>query len=55
VQARVQNLKELNPDINHDSMCDALVQEFFKTYEDQCEVQLLTSHLTYERNRRADK
>jgi lipoate-protein ligase A len=38
VQARVQNLRELNPDINHETMCDALMHEFFKTYEDQCEV-----------------
>jgi lipoate-protein ligase A len=38
VQARVQNLKDLNPEVDHESMCDALVEEFYKTYEDRCEV-----------------
>jgi len=41
VQARVQNLKELNPEVNHEAICDALVQEFFKTYHNQCEVEYL--------------
>jgi lipoate-protein ligase A len=38
VQARVQNLKDLNPEVDHESMCDALVEEFYTTYEDRCEV-----------------
>ncbi|ELR20191.1 lipoyltransferase and lipoateprotein ligase [Acanthamoeba castellanii str. Neff] len=41
VQARVQNLKDLNPEVDHESMCDALVEEFYKTYEDRCEIEYL--------------
>jgi lipoate-protein ligase A len=38
VRARVTNLKELNPEITHESLSEAIIQEFFKTYENTCEV-----------------
>lgn len=41
VQARVINLKEINPQINHDSVCDAIVKEFFKMYDEECEIEEL--------------
>lgn len=38
MKARVLNLKDKNPLINHDTLSDALTKEFFNTYQAQCEV-----------------
>eukprot|EP01127_Copromyxa_protea_P019586 TRINITY_DN63_c0_g1_i14.p1 TRINITY_DN63_c0_g1~~TRINITY_DN63_c0_g1_i14.p1 ORF type:complete len:310 (-),score=65.81 TRINITY_DN63_c0_g1_i14:10-939(-) len=38
VKARVLNLKEINPSINHDTLSQALVEQFFDTYQDTCEI-----------------
>lgn len=34
VVSRVQNLKEVIPDISHDKLCDSLIQEFIQTFGD---------------------
>lgn len=32
------NLTEVSPSITHDTICDALITEFFKAYDTSCEV-----------------
>jgi len=39
----VHNLKQSNPDITHESLCDALAQEFKSVYSSDCEVEMLSS------------
>jgi lipoate-protein ligase A len=41
VRARVINLSELNDKINHESICNEIVKQFFKTYGKECEVEFL--------------
>jgi len=41
VRARVTNLVECNSSINHDSLCSAIIEEFKKHYQAECEVELL--------------
>jgi lipoate-protein ligase A len=41
VQARVRNLSELNPAVNHQSICEALIKEFSHTYQAECQVEEL--------------
>ncbi len=41
VKARVANLVEFNPEINHKALCDAIIEEFFKNYGETCEVEIL--------------
>jgi hypothetical protein len=38
VRARVLNLQEINPQINHDSLMNAIIQSFFDTYQSTCQV-----------------
>jgi len=39
VRSRVVNLKTLVPNISHESMCDAITQEFFETHQQECEIE----------------
>ncbi len=41
VRARVTNLKDINPEIKHDSLCQAIIEEFFNFYESKCEIEYL--------------
>jgi lipoate-protein ligase A len=41
VRARVMNLSELTPAINHEVVCGALIQEFHSTYGSSCEIERL--------------
>jgi len=41
VRARVTNLVELNPTLNHEVLCQAIIAEFFKTHETECEIEIL--------------
>ncbi len=41
VRARVTNLKECNPEINHETICSAIIEEFKSHYGTECEVELL--------------
>ncbi|MAF77833.1 MAG: lipoate--protein ligase [Halobacteriovoraceae bacterium] len=40
-RARVANLVEANPDITHESLCEAIIEEFCKEYESKAEVEIL--------------
>ena len=40
-RARLINLKELNPSLNHDNLCEAIREEFCQYYNSQCEVEVL--------------
>ncbi len=42
VASRVANLTEFNPSITHDNLCSAIIETFFETYGDRCEVEDLT-------------
>lgn len=42
VASRVANLTEFAPDLTHDSLCDAIVNTFFATYDRTCEIEDLT-------------
>ncbi|MFA5468575.1 MAG: lipoate--protein ligase [Sphaerochaetaceae bacterium] len=42
VASRVANLTEFNPSINHEKLCDALIEAFSITYDDKIEVEDLT-------------
>eukprot|EP01114_Cavostelium_apophysatum_P015425 TRINITY_DN4195_c0_g1_i1.p1 TRINITY_DN4195_c0_g1~~TRINITY_DN4195_c0_g1_i1.p1 ORF type:complete len:211 (+),score=43.07 TRINITY_DN4195_c0_g1_i1:542-1174(+) len=42
VRQRVANLQDINPTITHESLCDALMTEFFKFYGDRCPVEVLS-------------
>jgi len=44
VQSRVLNMKTLNPDINHQSISNSLIEQFFKYYGSQCEIEILDTH-----------
>ena len=37
----MKNLQEINPSITHDSLSQAIKEEFFNRYQDRCEVQEL--------------
>lgn len=39
VKSRVVNLKELNPEIGHESLTQAIMDQFFMHYGDRCEVE----------------
>lgn len=41
VRARVINLQELNKNITHESLSNAIVEEFFKFHHDTCEIEYL--------------
>lgn len=41
VRARVANLQELNPGINHDELCQRIIQEFFKFYGASAPIEIL--------------
>ncbi|MGC9311692.1 MAG: lipoate--protein ligase [Sediminispirochaetaceae bacterium] len=41
VKSRVANLNEFNSQINHDNLCQAIIEEFFQTYEEKCEPEIL--------------
>lgn len=41
VRARVMNLSELNPEIKHETLSKAVIEEFFKFYGGTCEVETL--------------
>ena len=41
VRARVANLQDLNPEINNDALSKEIIAEFFKEYEQECEVEYL--------------
>jgi lipoate-protein ligase A len=42
VKSRVTNLVDYNPEITHDKLCEVLVEEFFSTYNERCEIVELT-------------
>ncbi|KAL6054783.1 lipoate--protein ligase [Balamuthia mandrillaris] len=41
VKARVRNLSTLNPNISHETISQALIKQFFTTYNAECEVEYL--------------
>lgn len=41
VRARVANLLELNPEITHETVCARIIEEFFKHYQSECEIEVL--------------
>lgn len=41
VRARVANLVEFNSHINHDNLCSAIIEEFFKHYQAVCPIEVL--------------
>ena len=41
VRARVTNLVNLNNEISHDLLSKAIIEEFFKAYDKECEVEVL--------------
>ncbi len=42
VASRVANLTEFNTSLTHDSLCHAIVEQFFSAYEQRCEIEDLT-------------
>ncbi len=41
VKSRVANLTDFNPSINHEKLCEAIIEEFFETYGEKCAVEVL--------------
>jgi len=41
VKSRVANLNEFNPELNHDTLCQVIIEEFFQTYGERCEPEIL--------------
>ncbi|MFA6238594.1 MAG: lipoate--protein ligase [Bacteriovorax sp.] len=41
VRARVANLTDLNPEITHEALCERVIQEFFKHYDNVCPIEVL--------------
>ncbi len=41
VRARVANIKDLNPEITHENLCQSIISEFFKTYDSECAIEIL--------------
>eukprot|EP00854_Cymbomonas_tetramitiformis_P009314 gene9314-11033_t len=41
VRARVMNLRELSPGLDHDTLSDALIESFFASHGIRCEVEML--------------
>ena len=41
VKSRVANLTDFNSAINHENLCEAIIEEFFETYGEKCEVEVL--------------
>ncbi len=41
VKSRVANLNEFNSKISHDILCQAIIEEFFQTYGERCEAEIL--------------
>ncbi|NCB00570.1 MAG: lipoate--protein ligase [Spirochaetia bacterium] len=49
VSSRVTNLATIEPSITHEKLCEAIIEEFFNTYESRVEVEALTlSNLSLE-------
>jgi len=48
VRARVINLQEVNPQITHEALSKAIIEEFFKFYNDSCEIENLDSNFLKE-------
>ncbi len=45
VRSRVANLSNLNDEISHDLLCKRIINEFFKHYGSECEVEILDNEL----------
>lgn len=43
VRSRVLNLQDLRGDLDHHIFCQALTQQFFRTYQSECEVETLNT------------
>ena len=41
VKARVINLREISSEIDHETLCGALIDEFFEQYDSRCEIERL--------------
>ena len=41
VRARVANLQEINIQINHEVLCERIIQEFFNHYQSECTIEIL--------------
>lgn len=41
VRARVTNLADLKSEINHNSVCERIIQEFFDHYQSECPIEIL--------------
>jgi len=41
IQARVLNLVDLVPQLDHEKISDAIIQEFFSVYHDRCDIEIL--------------
>jgi lipoate-protein ligase A len=41
VRARVTNLADVNSEITHLALCEKIIQNFFKTYQTTCEIEIL--------------
>jgi lipoate-protein ligase A len=41
VRSRVMNLNEINQQLNHNSLCTALIEEFFAHHGSRCEIEIL--------------
>jgi lipoate-protein ligase A len=48
VQSRVANLSEFVPDINHEVLCDAIIESFFEAKGTRCDIEIL-DHETLKR------
>ncbi|MCF7939883.1 MAG: lipoate--protein ligase [Spirochaetales bacterium] len=44
VKSRVANLKDFNPQLNHEDLCQGIIREFFFTYGETCEPEILDHH-----------
>jgi lipoate-protein ligase A len=42
VASRVANLSEFNPNLTHESLCDAIIEQFFILHDQRCDVEDLT-------------
>jgi len=45
VRSRVANLSELVPEINHELVCDAIKEAFFKQWGSRCEIEILDAEV----------
>jgi lipoate-protein ligase A len=44
VLARVANLQKLRPKITHELLCERIIEEFFKHYQNECSIEVLDHH-----------